>query len=151
MLINQSNSLSKIDISEDQNIWLAGDFNLSHIDGENQTTIQGCPKPGLCRQLFEIINDFGLEQVVREPTHGSNILNLFLTSNPSLVEKVRVIPGMSDHDGIPLPLVTINTRPKLNKSKPRKVFLYHKADWSTIKSDLTEISCDFLDISLDYT
>jgi hypothetical protein len=70
---------------------------------------------------------------------------LFFTSNSSLVDLVRILPGMSDHDGIPL--VTINTRPKLNKSKPRKVHQYHKADWSAIKSDLSEISRDFLDLS----
>ncbi|XP_072046515.1 uncharacterized protein [Amphiura filiformis] len=143
-------SLSKIDVNKDRNIlniWVAGDFNLSHIDWENQTTIPGCPKPGLSRQLIELSNDFGLEQVVREPTRGSNILDLFFMSNPTLMDRVRILPGMSDHTGIPL--VTINTRPKVNRSKPRRIHLYHKADWSAIKEDLTYISSDFQDICSD--
>ncbi|XP_072047020.1 uncharacterized protein [Amphiura filiformis] len=55
--------------------------------------------------------------------------------------------GMSDHDGIPL--INIDTKPKINKSKPRKVFQFFKADWSNIKQDLTEISSDFSDIIPD--
>ena len=116
-------SLSNIDLSKNQ-IRLAGDFNLSHIDWENRTNAQGNTKLGLSKQLLDMANDFGLDQVVREPTRGENILDLFFTSNPSLVENVRVVPGMSDHGGIPV--VTINSRPKLNKSKPRKVYQYHK-------------------------
>ena len=38
-------SLSKIDLTKGQNIFLAGDFNLSHIDWENQSTQPNCPKP----------------------------------------------------------------------------------------------------------
>ena len=49
---------------------------------------------------------------------------------------------------IPRSQVTINTRPKLSKSKPLRFSCITKPMWSTIKSD-TEISCDFLDISLD--
>jgi hypothetical protein len=137
-------SLAKIDTSKGQNIWLAGDFNLSHIDWESQSTTPNCPKPGLCRSLIEISNEFGLEQMVKEPTRGSNILDLFFTSNGTLVEKTTVVLGMSDHSGIPI--VTINLNPKLNKTKPRKVFLYHKANWSNIKTDFSEISRDFEDI-----
>ena len=37
-----------------------------------------------------------------------------MTTNPSLVDKVSYIPGMSDHDTIPI--FTINTRAKKNKA-----------------------------------
>ncbi|XP_072020074.1 uncharacterized protein [Amphiura filiformis] len=140
-------SLSKIDLSKGPQIWLAGDFNLSHIEWDSQSTLPGCQKPGLCRQLIEISNDFGLDQVVKYPTRGDNILELFFTTNSSLVEKTRVLPGMSDHNGIPL--ITIDTKPKTNKTKPRRVFQFFKADWSSIKHDLAEISSDFCDIVPD--
>ena len=36
-----------------------------------------------------------------------------MTTNPSLVDKVSYIPGMSDHDAIPI--FTINTRANLKE------------------------------------
>ncbi|XP_072048268.1 uncharacterized protein [Amphiura filiformis] len=134
-------SLSKIDSSKCPNVWLAGDFNLAGIDWETQSTLPLCPKPGLCRQLISIANDYGLEQVVRKPTRRNNILDLFFTNNNTLVDKVTVIPGISDHDGIPV--VTINIRPKILKSKPRKVYMYHKANHDKLDSDLTELCSVF--------
>ena len=67
--------------------------------------------PGLSKQLIEIANAFGLEQVVREPTRINNILDLCFTSNPRLVERSSVVPGISDHDGIPI------------KQIPRKIYV----------------------------
>ena len=49
-----------------------------------------------------------------------------------------LVPGISDHDGIPM--VDLSTKPKLNKQKPRKVFLYKNAKVNYLKSDLREIS-----------
>ena len=140
-------SLAKIDISKSSNIWLAGDFNLARVDWPNQVTLPNCPKPGLCRQMISIANDYGLEQVVDAPTRKDSILDLFFTNNNTLVDKVVVLPGMSDHDGIPL--VTISTRPKINKSNPRKVFLYHRANYTKLREDMSSISEDFQSKDLD--
>ena len=141
-------SLSKIDRSEVPDIWLAGDFNLSGIDWPTQSTQQNCPKPGLCRQLINITNDHGLEQIVAEPTWRDNILDLFFTNNETLVEKCMVVPGISNHDGIPV--VTINIKPKITKSKPRKIFIYHKANHDQIKRDLTNMKQDFESLDTDH-
>ncbi|XP_072014731.1 uncharacterized protein [Amphiura filiformis] len=147
-ILDQLNSsLSKIDMSKSPNIWLAGDFNLAGVNWATQSTLPLCPKPGLCRQLINIANDYGLEQIVTKPTRRENILDLFFTNNSTLVEKNTVVPGISDHDGIPS--VTINIKPKVNKSKPRKVFLYHKANQDQIKSDLTQLSQDFESMDVD--
>ena len=35
-------------------------------------------------------------QMVRKPTRGGNIIDLFLTTNHILVEYVSIIPGLSD-------------------------------------------------------
>jgi hypothetical protein len=55
-----------------------------------------------CKQLLDICQDNCLEQVVNEETHftekSKSILDLFFTSNSSLINKVEVIPGISDHD-----------------------------------------------------
>ena len=60
-----------------------------------------------------------LEQLVTEPTREDRILDLFRTNNPTLVQKSVIIPGVSDHDGIPM--IDMLTHPKLIKSKPRKI------------------------------
>ena len=74
----------------------------------------------MSKQLFEIANDFGLEQVVREPTKINNTLDLFFTSNPTLVERSPV--GISDHDGIPI--VITNCKPRIMRQRSRKIYMY---------------------------
>ncbi|XP_072039626.1 uncharacterized protein [Amphiura filiformis] len=92
-------------------------------------------------QMIDLANDFNLEQMVTEPTRKNNILDLFFTTNATLVEKSIVIPGMSDHDGIAM--LIINTSPKRNKQKPHKAYLYNKADMPGIKNELNRFSNEF--------
>jgi hypothetical protein len=67
---------------------------------------------------------------------------LNFTSNPTLEDKVSVlVPGVSDHDGIPV--VVMNTKPRYTKMKPRKVYKYDKADIDGLKKDLKEWSTTF--------
>ncbi|XP_072023124.1 uncharacterized protein [Amphiura filiformis] len=127
-------SLTKLRATSNGQIFLAGDFNLPDIEWENNSFKTGGQYPSLSKKLLEITAEFGLEQVVREPTRGNNTLDLFFTTNPTLVEKSIVVPGISDHDSIPL--IIVNCRPKINKQKARKIFLYHKADLQALKSDL---------------
>ena len=59
-------------------------------------------------------------QLVMEPTHYNHVLDLPLTSHPSIVSDITIIPGMSDHEAI------------IGKKRPitakRKVYLYYKAN-----------------------
>ena len=82
--------------------------------------------------------DYGLEQMVSQPTRANNILDIFFTNRPTLVERCSLIPGMSDHDGVPM--IIIGARPKVIKTKPRKVFLYGKANIDAIKEDMKQLS-----------
>ena len=113
---------------------LGGDFNLGDINWESNSFKPGGKYPTLCKQLLDIADEFSLHQLVNEPTRKDRILDLFFTSNSSLVNQVMVTPGISDHDGIPL--VDMSTKPKLGKQKPRKIFLYNKADTKKLKHDL---------------
>ena len=38
-----------------------------------------------------------LRQLSPLPTRDSNILDLFFTTNPTFVQRVSIIPGISDH------------------------------------------------------
>ena len=70
-------SINKIKRTKIEQIWLAGDFYLPDIDWDLLNTKPGGVAPGLWKQLIEIAKDFGLEQVVREPTRINNTLDLF--------------------------------------------------------------------------
>ena len=50
-------------------------------------------------------------------------------------------PGLSDHDGVPL--IIISAKPRVIKQRPRKVYLYHKADTNALLSDLRRWSDEF--------
>ena len=134
-------SINKMKRKNNEHIWLAGDFNLPDIDWDLLNTKPGGVAPGLSKQLIGITNDFGLEQVVREPTRINNILDLFFTSNPTLVERSYVVPGISDHDGIPI--VIISCKPRIIKQIPRKIYMYHKTDVQALKIDLMKWSDEF--------
>ena len=49
------------------------------------------------------------------PTRGQNILDLFLTTNPTLVDNVSITPGLSDHDIV---LIQVNVKPGAVKAGP---------------------------------
>ena len=135
-------SLEKIKKSNKGQIILGGDFNLPSVDWDRSDVRSGGSYANLSRQMLDIANDFNLEQVVREPTRKNNILDLLFTSNPTLVERSWVVPVLSDHDGIPV--VIISTKPKYIKVNPRKIFMYQKADVDGLKKHLKSWSDNFV-------
>lgn len=94
--------LNKACISRHLHIWIAGDMNLPECDWKSN-----CLKPS-CHHLVikntvnaVVLNDHSLYfQMVSEPTWGENTLDLFITNNESHILKLKIIPGISDHDGI---------------------------------------------------
>ena len=87
------------------------------------------------RECLEAFNDCLLEQMVTSPTRGQNILDLLLTSNPTLMEKVSVLPGLSDYDIV---MAEVNAKPTVMKQVPRNILLYKKADWDQLKESIRE-------------
>ncbi len=53
------------------------------------------------------------------------------------MNKVEVIPGISDHD---CPLVEVDVSPIRQRQKPREILLYKKAQWDTMAEELEEVS-----------
>ena len=82
-LVNQRNST----------VWLLGDFNLPKVDWEHLKPKPDCSHPTFYRECLEALSDCMLEQMVTSPTRGQNILDLFFTTNPTLVDDITVIPG----------------------------------------------------------
>ena len=82
------------------NIWVLGDFNLPNLNWSESSPE---PKPDcslgkVYGTLLATIDDYNLTHVVSEPTRQENILDLFLTINPTLIDHVHCIPGLGDHD-----------------------------------------------------
>ena len=127
--------------------WIGGDFNLGDIDWTTESVKQYANKPGTCHELLRISKDNFLDQVVFEPTRitedTSNILDLFFTSNQSLVNRVDVIPGISDHEVV---YVESSLRPSRAATPPRKVFCYNKADFDSLKMELKRVKEEFVSL-----
>ena len=100
-----------------------------------------------CQRNFNIflINSPILQQPSRErhtPTRPASLKtgDLVLSSFPSLVSFVRVIPGMRDHD-----IVFFNIRSKYNRTSrlPLKVYQYDKADFDKLRQDVSKGASEF--------
>ena len=68
-----------------------------------------------------------------EPTRitetQSNTLDLFFTNNNTLVNQVRVIPGISDHEAV---VIESSLRPIKKLGITRKVWQYRKEDYDNL-------------------
>ena len=69
---------------------LGGDFNFPDIDWTNNFVSPLSPHPNLSRAFLDVVNSNNLEQLVDQPTRGNNILDLYLTNQPTLVKKTTV-------------------------------------------------------------
>ena len=67
------------------------------------------------------------------PTRLDNTLDLFLTSNPTLINKVEVLPGLADHEAV---LIEGDISPITNKQRPRRIPLFRKADWDGLAAHM---------------
>ena len=129
-----------------------GDFNLPKLAWDSQHTPSfkpGCSTNAVYDKFLEVLDDHSLTQMVSENTRNDNILDFFLISNHTLVKKVEIIPGISDHDIIS---TIVNARPTILKQKPRTCHLYNKANWSEfrkhVKTSIDELLqiCDSLSV-----
>jgi len=87
------------------------------------------------------IQDYGLHQLVTSPTRGTNILDLFLTNDPSTVINIEMLPGISDYEIVS---AVTSIVPRVLKLSKQKVYLYNKAHWDKIRSELESIVASFL-------
>ena len=101
-----------------------------------------CKHPSFYIQITKVLNDSNLTQTVSLPTRDSNILDLFFTTNLTLVQRVSILPGISDHDIVQ---IQVNTSAKILFQKPRSISLYKKANWDGIKQALGAYNQDMLE------
>ena len=133
--IELEKSLSKI--PQNSHIWALGDFNLPNIDWQTEQITPNCPCPSVYEFFVSTVYDFSIEQIVKEPTRGKNILDLFLLYQPSFVHRTQILPhlGTGDHD-IVYHELKFNLRRR--QQKPRLIRLYKKTDWSGFREGIRD-------------
>ena len=91
-----------------------------------------------------------LQQLVKEPARGGNILDLLLTNVEERVNKVTVVDGLpgGDHDAVNF-TVDVSV-PKISKSK-RRVYNFKKANFDMFRSILGMVtwSSHIIGVSVD--
>jgi hypothetical protein len=113
---------------------LGGDFNLPEINWAEECITPGAKESTLCKELLAVAAKESLSQLQEEPTRGSNTLDLYFTNRPGLVKHTQTVPGISDHNIV---VVDTDFKAKINKTKPRKVYSFAKADWEKIRREAT--------------
>ena len=140
--------LNRIPADKGAHLWLGGDFNLPDINWEDESVSQYASNSSVAHQLLNITRDFYLDQVVTKPTRvtetTASILDLFFTSNQTLINKVEVIPGISDHEAV---FIESSLRPMRVITPPRKVFQYRKADYEGMKQELKAFQIEFEELA----
>ena len=92
------------------------------------------PKNDLHEEGLDLFDHHSLSQCVKEPTRNSNILDLVLTTSPDLIKSTIVCEGMSDHD---LVITELDLKIKPPKKKPRKIFLFKRADVDRLRENIS--------------
>ena len=128
--------------SQPPNIILAGDFNFPNLLWEGGIgSVDPNPTYGPeANHLFiETTKDYGLEQLVSQPTRGNHILDLALiTTHPDMLHDLEIVPGISDHEAITFQL-NLDVI-KLPSNNLHKVYQYHKANTTEIINKIDEFS-----------
>ena len=136
--------MRRIPTDKGAHLWLGGDFNLPDIIWEEESVVPYASYSSISNQLLSIAKDSFLEQIVAEPTRitetTSNILDLFFTSNPTLINKVEVIPGIGDHEAV---FIESSLRPMRVVTPPRKIYKYKNADYQSMRRELRSTQADF--------
>ena len=78
-------------------LWIAGDVNRVDINWKNNCVVGHQNLLSISNAFLEFLSNNGPSQVVEALTRGSNILDIFVSNRPSLIEPCTVIAGISDH------------------------------------------------------
>ena len=114
-------------------VHVLGDFNFRDIDNKSGSALSQSEG----QMLIDIMNDHGLEQLVHFLTREKNTLDLLLTSLPGQFQDIHSPDKLIDHDIVAgtLKVVILPT-----KKPRRKVYLYQKGDYESMRKDAFEFA-----------
>jgi len=130
------------------NLILLGDLNFPIINWSARTTRGGsASSQSQANLLISLANDLCMEQCIKAPTRGSNILDLLLTNNDELIHSYTVTDtALSDHKLISATtniIISPTTTPNIsNQNVTFKDLNFFSKDtqWDEIKLKLTSIN-----------
>ena len=129
-------SLSKAATISNAHIVIAGDLNFPSWDWKQMRLKPNPSYAQLHEDFINMLSDFGLVQLVEEPTREANTLDLIISNCPQLFPRVKVLPGLSDHDAV---FCEIKVHTQMRKQTPRQILLYAKADWEGLRATMTNL------------
>ena len=118
-------------------ILLAGDFNCPDINWDTAAVAPGASDRHLQQTLVDLTTAAQLTQIHEEPTRNGNTIDLVFSTNPSLIQYSASIPGLSDHEAV---VADLDTCPQRIKEKPRCHYLFSRAKWDDLNTDLKPLS-----------
>ena len=105
-------SMQGIKHKQNKHIVLGGDFNLPRINWKKKSIKAGSNQHIQHQQLLDMEQELGFEQMQHSPSRESNILDLYFTTYPKLVESCYNVPGISDHHMV---VVDCDVKPRYKK------------------------------------
>jgi len=114
---------------------------LAWLDGTGLISPSPTYDTDVNQSLLETINEFGLDQLVTDPTCGENILDLVFSLHPESVSNVEVVPGISDHEAVYSELHLDNKPESDDIGHP--IFIYDRGNMSQLKADMSEFQNEF--------
>jgi hypothetical protein len=108
-------------------IWIGGDAKLPDIEWETMSVVDQ-HNPAQVNSLF-----MAGEQIVDFPTRRQNLFDVFITNRPSLINKCRPLPGLSDYDIV---FVDSNIMPAQQKPPQRLIHQWKKVNIPDTGADL---------------
>ena len=93
-------SLSKTATISNAHIVIAGDLNFPSWDWKQMRLTPNPSYAQLHEDFINTLSDFGLVQLVEEPTREAYTLDVIISNCPQLFPRFEVLPGLSDHDTV---------------------------------------------------
>jgi len=121
---------------------MAGDFNCPGIDWVNHKASNQFAQS----KFMDTVNSLGLSQLVDFPTRKHNILDLYFSNEPNLIQNVTLGPSvpMCDHK-------TVLASLSVQRIQSKKITFrdYAKADYNIIAPSVLNLDWKFLDEKSD--
>lgn len=134
-------SIRRAAAMQNAQLLISGDFNFPSWDWNNMTLKPKPSYPKLHQDFIDLLHDTALDQMVFEPTRQDSTLDLVLTNCPSLIPRVEVIPGLSDHQIV---YFEFKTNPDIITNPPRPIPIYKRANWEAMRQDMLNLHQDFM-------
>ena len=144
-IIKLNLSLKKLSGSnKNKHILLAGDFKCQDIDWDTLTVWPKAQDREVQQAMIDLSIEHRLTQVHNQPTWNENVSDLVFMDNASLVKNLQSIPGIGNHAMV---VTDWDIKPVYDKQKPKKVYLFSKANWEEIYKACEKLSNSIISIT----